>query len=77
MGAVVAEVEVEGFGPAFADANGGGGFVGVDEAVEVGELDGSGVVGEETKHAAGFDGGELGGVAERSKRRLRVRGRSG
>ena len=62
--AVVAGVEVEGFGSAFADADGGGGFVGVGEPVEVGELDGAGVVGEEAQCAAGFDGGELGGVAE-------------
>jgi hypothetical protein len=34
------------------------------EAVQVGELDGVGVMGDEAQGAAGFDGGELGGVAE-------------
>jgi hypothetical protein len=52
---VVGAVEVEGFGSAFADPEGGGGFVGVGEPVQVGELDRSSVVGEEPEHAARFD----------------------
>lgn len=38
-----------------------GSFVGVGEAVEVGELHGPGVMGDETEGAACFDRGELGG----------------
>ena len=62
--AVAVEVVVEGLGSAVAQAEGGGGFVGVGEAVQVGELDGADVVGQQAQRAAGFDGGELGGVTE-------------
>ena len=59
MDAVVGAVEVERVGSAFADADGDGGFVGVGAAVQVGELDGSGVVGQQAEDVAGYDGGEL------------------
>ena len=63
---VVVEVVVKGFGSPVAEAQGGGGFVGVGEAVQVGELDSADVMSQEPQRAAGLDRGELGRVTEKA-----------
>ena len=74
---VVGGVELDALGAAVADREGGLCFVGVVEAVQVGELDGVGVVGEEAQGAAGLDRGELGGVAEEPDQGTAVAGIAG
>src|SRR5687767_12808554 len=64
MKAAPVSVVVDGRWVPVAEEKGGGGFGGVDESVQVGELDRSDVVDDQAERSAGLDSSELARVTD-------------